>query len=145
MLPEGFVRCSPNSVDLTTGRLLDLAYHVSPLGEGGGLEYVLHLEGMYARGCRQTMGSYEREGDRSTGIIPVDTLISSLLHGEREIYVILKHLFGQLCHSGSKKQIYCTGVDLFLLKPVWGSASHAFFSFLTSFPTSCSLDLRTHV
>lgn len=88
-----------------------------PLGEGGGLKCVLHLEGMNARG-QTTTRSEEREGDGSTGIIPVDTFISSLLNSEREISVILKHPFGQLCHSGSKKQIYCACVDPFLLKPV---------------------------
>lgn len=71
---------------------MDLAYHVNPLDEDRGLECMLPLEGMYVRGCRQTTGIYERERNRLIGIIPLDTFISSILKGEREIYVILKHL-----------------------------------------------------
>lgn len=61
-----------------------------PLGEGGGLKCVLRLEGKYARGCRQTTGSDEREGDGSTGIIPwTPWFLASWT--VKEIYVILKH------------------------------------------------------
>lgn len=54
-------------MDLTTGRLLDLVYQESPLGEGGELECMLHLEGMYARDCKP------REATREKGTDPQES------------------------------------------------------------------------